>query len=79
MKKLMMILALAVVAAPLFASTAGAENMMHRRWACFARNHRGMQFEAVSHERYRAEREALEACYRSGSRSCRLEGCRERW
>lgn len=79
MKKLMLILALALVAVPMFAVTAGADGFRPSRWVCFARNHRGITFEAVAFERRHAEREALEKCYRHGSRTCRPDGCRTRW
>ena len=81
MKKFLMVLVLAAVAAPIFAQTAGADPFRHpRRWVCFARNHRGAQFEGVAFERIVAEREALRGCERfSGSRFCRIETCSERF
>ena len=79
MKTILMALVLAAVAAPMFAQTADARPFGPRRIACFARNARGNQFEGVAFERFVAEREALNACRRFGSRTCRIESCRERF
>ncbi|MBI3542272.1 MAG: hypothetical protein HY075_03220 [Deltaproteobacteria bacterium] len=47
----------------------------YERVACFARNRRGQQFEAIGRNPRFVQEEAIRQCYRF-SRVCRAEGCR---
>ena len=42
---------------------------------CFASNRRGIRFESVGYSPQETQRDAIQNCFRSGSRSCQPMGC----